>query len=97
MRQKLYIFSVPHSLFSWYHYVMTLDGSVLKGYLNGELKATRTDVPTSGTNTYVLTIGGWGGIFLSKGIIGVVRIYNRALSAEEIKAHYEAEKARFGL
>jgi len=82
----VWVVSTPHSLNVWNHYVMTLDGSVLKGYLNGELKEQRTDVPTSGTNTVDLFVScNIGYVFKAEGDVALVRIYNRALKEQEIR------------
>jgi len=86
----IYSACVPHSFNTWNFYAMVLDGDVLKGYLNGELKATVTGVATSGTNTVDLHIGETAeGVCRTKGIIDEVRIYSRALTDEEIRELYE--------
>nr|MDO8090788.1 LamG domain-containing protein [Candidatus Sigynarchaeota archaeon] len=84
-----YAVDFPHSLNTWNYYAMVLDGDTLKGYLNGELKDTVTGVSTSGTNTEDLHIGEaiWEN-YRTKGFISSVRIYNRALSEEEIQDIY---------
>ena len=81
----------------WYYVAQTYDGSVLKLYINGTLDKSGTFNESIVTTGAKLTIGRrecnkWGYQPLN-GLIDEVRIYNRALSAEEIKAHYEA-KAR---
>jgi hypothetical protein len=76
----------------WYHIVMTYDGLTMRVYSNGVL------LPNSATNTfayvndYPVRVGGSDGTsFLPfNGTIDEVRIYNRALNEEEIKAEYEA-------
>jgi len=81
--------SVPHSLNTWNHYVMTLDGPVLRGYINGELKAERADVPEAGMNTVDLFIGQTVfGSFRIVGFISEVRIYNRPLTPDEVLWNY---------
>jgi len=75
----------------WEHVAVTFDGEMQVGYLNGELaeKAGQPGVdavmqwqgPLEHTNT-PLTIGGISGF---KGAVDEIAIYNRALSAEEIK------------
>ena len=76
----------------WTHEVYTWDGSTFRSYQNGELKGTWTVTtpPASSTNGRI-------GMLLRKaandynhdGLIDEVRIYNRALSADEIKAQFE--------
>ena len=43
------------------------------------------------TNNYTAELVDW------RGKIAIVRIYNRALSAVEIKNHFELERGRFGV
>ncbi|MEM1759638.1 MAG: LamG domain-containing protein [Thermofilaceae archaeon] len=87
---------VPHSLNTWNFYAMVLNGSWLGGYLNGELKASRSDVPESRGNTMNLFIGQtvWY-TFRVEGIIASVLIYNRALSDAEIRTLYELHRGLF--
>jgi len=80
-------FTLP--LNSWQHLVMLYDGSHLKLFVNGneELTSDYTgDIDSIGTPVLVGKSGYEGGIF--NGIIDEVRIYNRALSDEEIKILY---------
>ena len=81
---------------NWYHLAGIWDGADLKLYINGEFN-NRHPVPIPNpTGVGPLTMGGppgWWGVFFD-GLIDEVRIYNRALTPEEIKEHYEAGKAR---
>ena len=75
----------------WYHIVGTYDGQHVKIYVNGRFKGSsvRTGaMPLNGNNT---VIGFWNTDFFP-GLIDEVRIYNRALSKEEIKNLYFAGK-----
>ena len=85
----------------WHHVVMTYDGERLLFYLDGRRKSTDKDTNISGNiipqNTPV-TIGQAGfGIDSGKdqehfyGYIDEVRIYERALSYEEVKKLYELD------
>jgi hypothetical protein len=80
---------------TWYFVGCVYDGSRLYNYVNGELKAT--SIIASGnitTTTYPLAIGatsnGTAIQNVIQGIIDEVRIYNRALSASEIKVLYQS-------
>jgi|GEM_PF-3545940 len=67
----------------WFHVGVTFDGSTLKIYINGELKGSSTRSGSIIPNASPLTIGGsW------PGLIDEVKIYNRAFTADEIKADY---------
>lgn len=79
---------------AWYHYTATYDQSVAKAYLNG----VNTDSDTIGSKTYGgnLNVGSWGASgFLFGGKIASVSVYNRALTADEVRQNYNATKRRF--
>lgn len=77
----------------WYNIVFAYDETNIYGYLNGEIKFTKNICSPFHTDFDSVTIG--GGYSLSTpsrlwdGNIDEVRIFNRVLSADEIKAHYE--------
>jgi len=77
-----------YTLNAFFHLVMTFDGTALAVYVNGTKDGERSAsiAPTAfplrlGVRSVVL--GTWHNIELA-----LVRIYNRALSEREIKAHY---------
>jgi len=82
----------------WYHIVGTYDGANLKLYVNNVLtqtQASSTTPASSGLGIRLMRrwdLGDYWG-----GYLAIVRIYNRALSADEINTNYQLSKARFGL
>jgi len=76
----------------WYHLVGTYDGDKLRTYVNGSLVGTSVSYTGSiGTNDQPLRIGKvyiYGDTYQFDGLIDEVRIYNRALGAEEIQQHF---------
>jgi hypothetical protein len=73
---------------TWYHAVVTYDGSKVTYYLNGSFDGTAPGIDAQVTDE-TLYIGRRGYIGFEEhfdGIIDEVRIYNRALPAEEISA-----------
>lgn len=88
------------SLNTWTHvaHVFT-NGSKLESFINGAL----TDTVSCGTiaipnNTGPLTIGSTGNNrFWFNGRIGIVRLYNAALSSTNISTNYNGSKATYGL
>lgn len=77
--------SVP--LNSWTHLAATHDGSNLRLFVNGTQVATQAVSGALVVSTGALRIGGnsiWGEFF--QGRIDEVRIYNRALTADQIRA-----------
>jgi hypothetical protein len=77
----------------WYYVVGTFDGTTIKCYLDGALKDTNQIsgiIPSKiQPSDAKLLIGeeGWHNMF--KGTIDNVRIYRRALTAQEIMLHYK--------
>lgn len=76
----------------WVHLVFVDDGETTKAYLNGVLDGeTNWGAHSIGTNERALHIGARGdGSSVFNGEIDDIRIYNRALSKEEITNLYEA-------
>jgi len=73
----------------WHHVVAVWNGSVLKLYVNNELVSS-ADFLSLNQQTYNINIGRTQRyVRYFNGIIDEVRIYNRALSEEEIKWLYE--------
>ena len=86
---------------TWHHHVWQYDSSATKNrwYINGAF-ANETTVGSS------LAVSSNTGFAIASraddnerwdGKIAVVRIYNRALSATEIKNHFELDRGRFGV
>ena len=77
----------------WYHAVGVYDGNFVRLYINGQEIGTGTprSGPVAPSYTYGITIGADTGCFgfHVKGLIDEVAIYNKALTACEIKQHYE--------
>jgi hypothetical protein len=75
----------------WYHVVGTYDGETLKLYVNGELKDSNTSPSGSidGGTAAILAFGTWSSLVdYFKGIIDEVRIWDEALTAEQVEASY---------
>ncbi len=75
----------------WYHIIGTWDGTTVKIYVDGVLQATTGSI--SGTITHTdkaLMIGSTSAAWWFNGTIDNVKIYKRALSADEVAAEYRA-------
>jgi hypothetical protein len=69
------------------HVAATYDGSTIRLYINGQLEGSKNASFQIGTNDLPLSIGSSdGGYRGMKGAIDDVRIYAKALSAQEIAA-----------
>ena len=88
---------------TWIYATLTYDGASLRIYINGNLRnstsVTGTMDYTTYASPYYLSIGRKNeqeGGYVS-GSISSVKLYNRALSADEILQNYNAQKSRFNL
>ena len=80
----------------WYHLVSTFDISAndLNHYVNGVLNKNFTLSETQNNTDAPIIIGAWydKANFFTNGQIAQPRIYNRALTAEEVQRNYNAGK-----
>lgn len=76
---------------SWNHYVVTFESGTLRRYINGVLTDTVTSVTGSYSNGGDVLLNGYGGNYFS-GKQFDYRIYNRALTPEEIASIYATSK-----
>jgi len=81
---------------NWYHMAMTWDGTSRKLYINGELDGEDEPAGAGLTeNTQPLYIAGGRGNYYYDGTYDEVRIWNRALSGDELKASMDMGAAQF--
>ena len=78
------------TLNQWHHLAMTYDGAVLRLYFDGTLANSTAVNKARVSGQGKLSIGQRpdGFAFFKEGRIDEVRIYGRALSADEIRAHF---------
>lgn len=83
---------------NWAQIVGTYTSGSKKIYVNGVEVASDTSSGTIATNAGGMTVGSYnsGGYFYN-GNIGVVRVYNRALSANEVIQNFNATRGRYGV
>ena len=81
---------------TWHHCFLTFDGSTLRSYIDGSLNVTIEGITSWGSST-LNTMGRYytSTIRYFNGEIGSLRVYNRALSANEALHNYNALKGRF--
>ncbi len=81
----------------WHHIATIADGRTIKNYFDGKLVGTGgTTTANYGSSTFNVHIGG-GGVYdatgnFFTGQFDEVAIFNRAISAERVAAHYKAGK-----
>ena len=85
----------------WHHLAFTFDLDETTGVQNifydGELVATRTGVTPYLGSGGTLYLGSWGSGQYFYGLMDEFRVYNYALSAAAIAAHYELEYETFAI
>jgi hypothetical protein len=91
----------PLTTNQWVHSVITYHGTNVHFYINGNFDVSHNigSITFDTGSGFPVTLGqdppGTNEFF--QGNISVSRIYNRALSAQEIQQNYNATKGRFGL
>ncbi len=76
---------------TWYHFAVVVNGTSIKYYVNGSLKASFTSNAAVGGRTYTLNYiakSNWSGDGYSRKYFSDFKIFNSALSAEDIAACY---------
>jgi hypothetical protein len=85
----------------WQHIVLSIDGGVASLYKNGIYAASKTDTSVNMTGTFPIGTYYSGGIkdngYDTAKDIPVFKIYNRALSAAEVRQNFNALRGRYGL
>lgn len=82
----------------WHHAVGTYDGVNVKLYVNSDLQLSTASstVPTR-SNSGIYLMRRWDAAEYYGGQLSTIKIYNRALSAQEVLQNYNATKRRYGL
>ena len=93
----------PSTANVWYNIVFTWNGAQLVLYINGVASSTTTQTINNQVLSTDLTIGGFtykgagGGAEYFNGSISKVELYNRGLTAQEVRQNYQQHKTRFNL
>jgi len=72
----------------WYFLAGTFKDGTSKFYVNGVLQGERNDITSARLQTQGIRVGHFNSANCPNGTIDEVRIYNRALSEEEIRRHF---------
>jgi hypothetical protein len=95
---NIYTSTSPMTVNQWNHVVGTFTSGNRRVYINGNLVASDAPVQTIPTNNNGQTIGMYNsGGYYYNGSIGVVRVYNRALTANEVSNNFNALRTRYGI
>jgi hypothetical protein len=91
---------------NWYQIVLTYDGSIGVSYINGSAGSPvgpfERQAPWNYSNGYILNFGMSTATAIYSqnwwsGKIGIVRAYNRGLTAEEVTQNFEATRGIYGI
>jgi hypothetical protein len=93
-----YVFNLSFTLSTWINLTATITGNNIVAYKDSISVGTATNSGTVGSNP-ILYLGRYNNFYSQYGdiIISNVKIYNRALSPNEVLQNYNATKTRFGL
>ncbi len=83
----------PPPVGTWHHFAGTREGKIMKDYLDGNLVASKNFTTTPASTAAPVVIGATELVRGApqecfNGTVDEVKIFNRALSAEEVKAEY---------
>jgi hypothetical protein len=87
---------------SWYQVVFTFTTGSQRCYINAAVAGTGTTSATVATNSGGMSIGAYGGYsgsssYYYNGDQSIAKVYNRVLSAAEIKQNFNALRGRYGI
>lgn len=90
------------TLNQWYHFVGTYDGSVLRFYVNSAQNSFLNYSGTASSGGSIRIARRWdevnnNSVNFFPGEIGICRVYNRALTADEILTNFNAHRNRYGV
>jgi hypothetical protein len=102
LRRPYLSYSYSFNTNTWYHAVWTRSGSVNTVYINGTSIGTSTStdaIPlvSEASNTMIGRETYAGGYFNLNGRIAIARIYNSALTENEVKQNFQSIRGRFGI
>jgi len=93
-RENAYSVTAPHAPLrreQWHHLAMTYDGKSLRLYMGGkqqgERQVQRRRIPGSGALAIGRRQDGFDDGYKFRGVVDEVRLYRRALSADELASH----------
>jgi len=82
---------------SWHYLAATNNGTTCSMYIDGVLDKTYSETPSYGTSIYNQIAGQANGNNHMNGSISFAHIYNRALSAYEIKQNFDYYRTRYNI
>jgi hypothetical protein len=90
---------VNANLNTWQHVAYVWSGTTIRFYLNGvEYTNTRSGMVTPLGSVLIIGATSWSPVYgYWPGSIGIIQVYNRALSATEVQQNFNAQRTRYGI
>jgi len=82
---------------NYHYYGFTFDGSTKRAYIDGVQVGTQNVTGTLVTSFSGRKIGAFSGGYYANGDLPVYKVYNKVLTAVEVKQNYNAYKNRFNI
>lgn len=96
-----YALSAPTTLSigQWYHLVLSITGSQTTGYVNGLFQGTTNQVITTNaiTDYHISRRSSNSSTEYVNGNVATIRVYNRALTEQEVQQNFNALRGRYGI
>jgi hypothetical protein len=94
--------TVTYTTGQWYNIVytgenLTANSLTVNLYVNGSLQYTGSDTSINTTNSTLKLGTNNAGTLFFNGRISSSSVYNKALSADEVKKNYDCMKSKYGL
>jgi hypothetical protein len=94
--------SVTYTTGQWYNIVyvgqnLSANSLTVSLYINGSLQYSGTDTPINTTDSTLKLGTNNAGTLAFNGRISQAKVYNKALSSDEIQKNYDGMKSKFGL
>ncbi|MBF0478305.1 MAG: LamG domain-containing protein [Candidatus Omnitrophica bacterium] len=81
----------------WYHFALVYDGATASFYLNGVFTNSKVITLNTTDSPFKIGTGTWTGIGSFNGLVDDVRVYNRALTAQDVADLYHVFQPNDGL
>jgi hypothetical protein len=91
--------STPYEINKWQNIVFTFTAPTITSYMNGAVKNNYSDATINTGSLYTLSLskGVYGPYYYFNGSISNVKIYDRALTPQEIQQNFNALRGRYGI
>jgi len=94
--------TITYNTGQWYHVVLVgtfVSGTTLNSslYIDGTLRQTNSNASINTTNSVFRIANNPAGTLSFNGSISQAKLYNKALSSDEISEHFEDYKSRYGV